>query len=316
MTTAALSTAHSKSDRPRRFVGLFSQRFVILLLGIGLPLFVYALFVGYPIIYNVYLSLTRWNGLSPRIDFVGLSNYRQLPSDRNFYLSLLNTLQWAGISLIIHVVLGMAVAIALFSGRMYFPTLFRSLLFLPVTMSLVAVTLMFSLILSPGFGVLDQTLHMLGLESFSRAWLGDYSITLYILIFIDAWAYFGVPLMLFHAGLGNIDKEQFEAARLDGANGLQIAWHVIVPNMRPVVLIVTMLSIIHSLKAFDVVSVMTRGGPAGGTNVLGYYMYVISFWRNQFGYGAAIAVVMLILSIGFAFGYLRNVAKDTLHVDS
>jgi ABC-type sugar transport system permease subunit len=182
-------------------------------------------------------------------------------------------------------------------------------------MSLVAVGLMYSLILSPGFGAFDQVLRAVGLGGLVRTWLGDYNVTLYVLILIDCWAYTGVPLMLFHAGLGAIDPELFDAARLDGANNLQIIRHVIVPGLRPVVLIVTMLSIIHSLRTFDVVSVMTRGGPGGGTSVLGYFMYSVTFSRNQFGYGASIAVIILLFSAGFAFAYLRGVAKNALYAD-
>jgi ABC-type sugar transport system permease subunit len=294
---------------------ILSERSAIYVLGIAIPLMIYVLFVGYPIIYSIYLSFTRWNGLSPQAAFVGLDNYIRMLSDPNFRLSFFNTIQWAVIALVIHVGLGMALAILLFSGLVYFPTLFRSLLFLPVTLSLVAVGLMFSLILSPGFGAVDQALQGLRLGFLIRPWLGDYDVTLYILVLIDSWAYLGVPLMLFHAGLGGLDREQFDAARLDGANGWQVARYIIVPGLRPVAGVVGLLSIIHSLKAFDVVSVMTRGGPAGGSDVLGYYMYNISFWRNQFGYGAAIAVVLLVLSVGFALGYLRTVARNALDAD-
>ena len=293
-----------------------SQKLLIYGLGVLLPLFVYAVFVGYPIVYNAYLSLTRWNGLSPTIPFVGLDNYLRLASDPGFRLALINTALWSVISLVIHIVVPMALAIILFSGRIFGPTLFRSLLFVPVTMSLVAVGLMYSLILSPGFGAFDQVLRAVGLGGLVRTWLGDYHITLYVLILIDCWAYIGVPLMLFHAGLGAIDPNLVDAARLDGASSPQIVRHVIVPGLRPVVLIVTMLSVIHSLRTFDVVSVMTRGGPGGGTTVLGYFMYSVSFSRNQFGYGAAVANVILILSVGFALVYLRGVARNALHVDS
>jgi ABC-type sugar transport system permease subunit len=293
----------------------FSKRAATYGLGIGLPLAIYAVFIGYPIIYNIYLSFTRWNGLSPHIQFIGLDNYFRMLSDQNFTLAFFNTLQWAGIALVMHVGLGMALAILLFSGIVYFPTLLRSLLFLPMTLSLVAVSLMFSLILSPNFGVVDQMLNAVGLSASIRPWLGDWNLTLYILILIDAWAYLGIPLMLFHASLGGLDPVLFEAARLDGATGWQIARYVIIPALGPAVMIVGMLSIIHSLKAFDVVSVMTRGAPAGGSNVLGWYMYEVSFWRNQFGYGAAIAVVMLILSVGFSVSYLRTVARNALHGD-
>jgi ABC-type sugar transport system permease subunit len=314
-------TDNTESLRIARRIGVTvgladsSQKLLIYGLGVAAPLLVYALFVGYPVVSNVYLSLTRWNGLSPTVPFVGLGNYVGLASDPGFRLALINTALWSALSLVIHIVVPIGLAIVLFSGRVFAPTLFRALLFVPVTMSLVAVGLMYSLILSPGFGIVDQAFRSVGLGGLVRTWLGDYDITLYVLILIDCWTYIGVPLMLFHAGLGSLDPHLVDAARIDGASPVQIVRYVIVPSLRPVVLIVTMLSVIRSLRTFDLVSVMTHGGPAGGTTVLGYFMYYVSFSRNQFGYGAAVAVVMLILSLGFALVYLRGVARNALHVD-
>src|SRR5207237_9682921 len=134
--------------------------------GVVLPLVVYALFVGYPIIYNIYLSLTSWNGLSPKVPFVGLANYVRLLHDPSFWNAFVNTVLWSVISLIINIVVPMVLAIILASGRIFTPTLFRSLLFLPVTMSLVAIGLMYSLILSPGFGAFDQVLRAVGLGAY------------------------------------------------------------------------------------------------------------------------------------------------------
>ena len=315
MIQASANIDHVNLGRRRSQAFVASgQKMFIFGFGVALPLLVYAVFVGYPIIYNIYLSLTNWNGLSSKVPFVGFANYERLMHDPSFWNAFVNTVVWSVISLVINIVVPMALAIILASGRIFAPTLFRSLLFLPVTMSLVAVGLMYSLILSPGFGAFDQALRAIGLGAFVRTWLGDYNITLYVLIIIGCWAYIGVPLMLFHAGLGSIDPELFDAARLDGAKPSQIVRYVVVPGLRPVVLVVTMLSVIQSLRTFDVVSVMTSGGPAGGSSVLGYFMYSVTFSRNQFGYGASIAVVILLLSAGFAVVYLRGVARNTLHV--
>lgn len=293
---------------------LVRHRFIFFF-GLVLPFLIYGFFVFYPIVYNVYLSFTKWNGLAPRAPFVGLANYRRLLFDPGFHNAIVNTAIWSLLSLAIHIVIGAGLAIFLNSGRVRFPTLFRSLLFLPVTMSLVSIGLMFSLILSPGFGALDLLLKSLGLDFLIRPWLGDYDTTLYVLILIDAWAYLGIPLMLFHAGIASIDPALFEAARLDGANERQIAWHVTVPSLKPQFLIVTMLSVIHSLKTFDIVAAMTAGGPAGGTSVLGYFMYTVAFRRNDFAYGATIGVVMLVIAAGFALGYLKGIARDSLHAE-
>jgi multiple sugar transport system permease protein/raffinose/stachyose/melibiose transport system permease protein len=293
----------------------FGEHRFIYLAGVVLPLAVYAIFVGFPLLYNVFLSFTSWNGLSSTAPLVGFANYTRLAADPGFRSSFFNSLQWTAISLCIHLVFGVGLAIILYSGRVYFPTLFRSLIFLPFTISLVSIGLMFSLILAPGFGAFDQFLKMIGLGVLIRPWLGDYHIALYIMILIDAWAYLGIPLMLFHAGLGGIDNDLYEAARLDGANEWQVAWHVMVPGLRPIMLMVAMLSAINSLKTFDLVSAMTGGGPAGGTTVLGWFMYQVSFRRNDFGYGATVGVVMLLFSAGFALVYLKSIARRALHAE-
>jgi raffinose/stachyose/melibiose transport system permease protein len=300
-------------DQPLRFWPDFRKHTFVWLGGIAAPLAVFVTFAGYPILYNLLLGFTTWNGLSREIKLIGLHNYIELARDPIFILSLLNSLKWTLLTLAFSVGLGFSLATVFFLERVYFPSLYRSLIVLPVTVSLVAVGIMFSLILSPGFGLLDQSLRVLGL-GLAHPWLGDYHTALYVLIGAGIWAYVGVPLMLFHAGLSEIDPELLDAARLDGASDFQIARYIFVPALRPVMVIVAILSVIQSLKTFDLVAIMTQGGPAGATKVLGYFMYMETFWNNRFGYGAAISIVILLLSSGFAWIYLRSVANNALHV--
>lgn len=292
---------------------MFRKHTFISLWGLVVPLIVFAIFAGYPILYNLFLSFTKWNGLSREIKPIGLNNYIELGKDPIFVLSLVNTLKWTILTLIFSLGLGLSLSIILFLGKVYFRGLFRSLIFVPVTMSLVATGIMFSLILSPDFGLLDQTLRALQLDWLIRSWLGDYHTTLYVLIAIGVWGYVGIPLMLFHAGLNELDPELLDAARLDGASDLQIARHILLPALKPAFVIVAVLSVLQSLRTFDLVATMTQGGPAGATKVLGYFMYSETFWNNRFGYGAAISVVILVLSIGFAWAYLRRVANNAIH---
>jgi raffinose/stachyose/melibiose transport system permease protein len=292
----------------------FRKHTFIWLGGIVAPLIVFAIFAGYPILYNLLLSFTNWNGLSRQIKPVGLNNYIELAKDPTFILSLLNSLKWTLVALVLSLFLGFSLAAVLFLGKVYFPALYRSLIFLPVTLSLVATGIMFSLILSPDFGLLDQALWHLGLGNLTRPWLGDYHTALYVLIGVGVWTYVGIPMMLFHAGLSDLDPELLDAARLDGASDFQIARRILWPALRPVVVMVAILSVIQSLKTFDLVAIMTQGGPAGATKVLGYFMYTQTFWNNRFGYGAAISVVILLLSIGYVWVYLRSVARSALHV--
>lgn len=287
---------------------------LVFLLGLVVPLSIFVIFAGYPILYNLFLSLTKWNGLSAEIKFIGLRNYMELVKDPVFLLSLMNTLKWTILSLVFSLGLGLLLSIALFLGKVYWPALFRSLIFVPVTFSLVATGIIFSLILSPDFGLLDRTLRTLQLSSLIRPWLGEYQTALYVLIAIGIWGYVGIPLMLFHAGLCELDSELLDAARLDGASDFEIARHILLPSLRPSFFVVAVLSVLQSLRTFDLVAVMTQGGPAGATKVLGYFMYSETFWNNRFGYGAAISVVILILSSGFAWAYLHRVANNAIHL--
>jgi len=155
------------------FAELFRKHTFVFILGLVAPLTVFTVFAGYPILYNFFLSFTRWNGLSPNIQPVGLHNYIELSRDPRFILSLVNTLKWTILSLLISLGLGLLLSIVLFLGKVYLPSLFRLLIFVPVTMSLVATGIMFSLILSPEFGLLDQSLRLLHLTGLSHFWLGD-----------------------------------------------------------------------------------------------------------------------------------------------
>lgn len=290
------------------------RHWFIYLGGIVLPLALYAIFIGYPILKTLYLSLAEWNGLDPEITMVGLDNYRTLLKDPIFKLSLVNNVKWAVVTLLFPVVMGLLLAVFLHSGKVYFTGPFRSTLFLPATMSLVTIGIMFALILNPVFGALNEGLRALGLGFLAHDWLGDPDTALYTLLAVFGWFYTGLPLMLFHAGISEIPQELFEAAKIEGANGLQVFWYVTLPLLRPVTIVVTMLTVITSLKAFDLVMVMTRGGPFNRTSVLGYFMYTESFWNYRFGYGAAISVVILLLSSVFAAIYLRNMAGEALDV--
>lgn len=296
-----------------RFWEMLRKHSFISLLGVVVPLIIFVIFAGYPILYNLFLSFTKWNGLSPEIKLIGLNNYIELVRDPIFLLSFVNTLKWTILSLILSLGLGLSLSVILFLRKIYWQCLFRSLIFLPVTFSLVATGIMFSLILSPDFGLLDQTLRTLQMAWLIRPWLGDYHMALYVLIAIGIWGYVGIPLMLFHAGLSELDPELLDAARLDGASDFDIARHIILPSLKPAFVIVAILSVLQSLRTFDLVAIMTQGGPAGATKVLGYFMYSETFWDNRFGYGAAISVVILIISSGFAWTYLRRVANNAIH---
>ena len=291
--------------------GELLRRKDIFAFGIVLPLAVYVLFVGYPVAYTLYLSFCQWDGFSRVVSYVGFQNYIQLFEDPDFWTALTNTILWTIGTLFFSNVLAFILAVALRSRSIYFGNFLRILFFLPITMSLVATGLMFSFILTPAFGALYEIARMLGFSN-GPDLLGEPSTALYTLIVVFGWSYIGIPLMLYDAGLTQIPNELYEAARLDGASAVQQLRLVTLPMLRPIFMVVTVLATIEALRAFDLVLVMTRGGPGHASDTLGYFMWVEFFHQRHFGYGAAISVVLLILSSSFALAYIRRSGRDAL----
>jgi ABC-type sugar transport system permease subunit len=283
--------------------------------GILVPLAVFAVFVGYPIVFTIYLSFFDWNGMAPVKTFVGLQNYRYLLlSDKYFYTALLNNVKWVGVTLSFPVLLGLIIAYGLRSRIIPAPALIRTVVFFPVTMSLISVGLMFLLILNPLFGAFDAILQSIGLGSLVMEWFGDYRIALYTLAVVSGWAFTGMPMILYFAGLGDVPKETFDAARIEGAGHFRMLTQVAVPQLRPVTAVVVMLTLFESLRAFDLVAVMTKGAPFGSTNVLGYLVYLESFWNSRFGYGATLSVAILVISILMATFVMKKLMKGAFDV--
>ena len=287
------------------------RHWVVFGLGVVFPLAVYVAFVGYPIAYTVYLSFQEWDGFSSVVHSVGLRNYQDLAHDPNFWQSFRNTIKWTIGTLFFTNVLAFLLAVVLRSKRVYFGTFLRLFFFIPVTMSLVAIGLMFSFILTPAFGALDQIAQAFGFSS-GPDLLGDPNTALYTLIAVFGWSYFGIPLILFDAGLTQIPQELYESARLEGANAFQQLRFVTLPILKPIFMVVTVLAVLEALRAFDLVLVMTRGGPGHASDTLGYLMWIQSFDERRFGYGAAISTVMLLMSSVFAIIYVRRAGRDAL----
>ena len=298
-------TSFIRFARAHKFVTVF---------GILMPLAVFAVFVGYPIVFTIYLSFFDWNGMAPHKTFVGLQNYRYLIGDRYFYTALLNNAKWVGVTLFFPVLLGLVIAYGLRSRIIPAPALIRTVIFFPVTMSLISVGLMFLLILNPLFGAFDTILQSIGLGSLVMEWFGDYRIALYTLAVVSGWAFTGMPMILYFAGLGDVPKETFDAAKIEGAGHFRMLTQVAVPQLRPVTAVVVMLTLFESLRAFDLVAVMTKGAPFGSTNVLGYLVYLESFWNSRFGYGATLSVAILVISILMATFVMKKLMKGAFDV--
>jgi ABC-type sugar transport system permease subunit len=294
----------------------FLRHKFVYLAGVVMPVIIFIVFVGYPVIDTIRLSFFSWDGIGFGKTWIGLKNYVDLVHDPRFYVALKNTGLWTILTLLVPVGFGFFLAVFLSSNKVYASGLIRSLIFLPTTMSLITIGIMFGLILNPIFGAANTILSNFGLGFLAHDWMGDPRINLYTLIFTYAWSYMGLPLTMFFAGIRQIPTELFDAAKLDGANSFQSLRYITIPMLRPVFTIVIVLAVVNSVKAFDLVFAMTRGGPAGATDVLGYFMYLQGFLSSQYGFAATVSVTILVISSVFVFIYLRTIAGESLHAES
>lgn len=264
----------------------------------------------YPMVYSIYLSLFQWNGISPTKVFVGFDNYIELFTDnRVFWIAFKNNVIWVLLSVTVPTGIGLALALVLntgFAGT----ALFRSVFYFPAILSMSIVGLIWSWIYHPTLGLLNQTLHALGWTWLELHWLSNPKIALYSVFVSAAWHNAGLPMLLFLAGLQTIPKECIEAARIDGATRAQIMRFVTIPLLRETTLIVIAITAINSLKVYDIIYVMTYGGPANQTQVLGTWMYFLTYNQNEVGLGTAIAVILFVMTMIFAVPYARYMARD------
>jgi len=270
-------------------------------------LVLYGVFVTYPIVQSIILSFHRWDGAAKVKQFVGGANYLQALKDPVVSLALMNNVAWAVGHILLAVLPGLIIAVVLarkLPGRVTFQTIF----FLPRLFPMVVVSIVWVWIYNPVFGLINNTLRAAGLGSFTRGWLGDSQFALWATIIAGSWTYFGFCMVLFLAALQNVDQTLYDAARIDGANAVQIFIHVTVPQIRPVITLVIAYTVIDVFKVFDLIYIMTRGGPGNKTQLLATYTYRRAFRENYVGYGACIAVLLtiLVLAISVVFIHYRE----------
>ena len=266
-----------------------------------LPAFlIYCAFLLYPLGRAVHLSLFEWDGLS-LATFVGLDNYVSLLSDERLKGAFGHALVFVFFFAIFPVGIGLVLAAVLTRARVRGLSMFRTIVFLPQVIAMVVVAVAWRQIYAPD-GVLNRTLRWAGLDSLTRAWLGDYTFSLPAVGLIGTWVTTGLVTVLLLAGMAKIPSEQFESARLDGAGQIREFFAIIVPAVRAEVTVALTLTIVVSLKTFDLVYVTTSGGPGSSTTVPSYEVYRRAFELGEVGSAAAVGVALtaLIFVISFA----------------
>lgn len=277
-------------------------------LFLAVPVLIYMIWVIGPMLYSFYLSFTSWDGFSPP-QFVGLKNFIRLFNDRVFYISLSNNLEWIILFMTVPIVLGLGLAMVL-NGNIPGEKFFKSSFFMPMVLSLVVCGLVWSWLYNPAFGLINSVLRAVGLDGLARGWLSDPKVVMEAVIAVAIWRQVGYVMILYLAGLQSVDPDLVAASKVDGASALQRFFHVILPQLAPITVIVIVISIVDSLRAFDLVSVMTRGGPFNSSSVLANYMYIQAFNNYRMGYGAAISVILFLISLVFILFYLTRIAKE------
>jgi multiple sugar transport system permease protein len=268
-------------------------------------------FLLYPAAKTLWLSLTDSNGLNtPK--FIGLKNYTNVFTDPAFSTSFQNTLLWVVGVMVLQVTLGLLIAVVLSSVRG--GDLIKTLLYLPSTISGAAVAVVWYFMFDPTQGVINTALRFVHLGGLAQDWLTNVPTNTWAMIVAATWQGLGPNMLLFLVGLQNIPREPLEAAMLDGANPVRLFWHITLPLLRPMLTIVVGIALINSFKVFDIIWVMTQGGPYRSSETLAVTMYRESFVSFQLGYGAAIAIVLVVIVMVVSIPYLRTMFRKDADV--
>ncbi len=267
-------------------------------------LLLYGVLTLFPTLETVRLSFTNAAGLGSTVSFVGLDNYRALANDTIFWKAFRQTLLW----LVLHVVLagGTGLLLAVLIARTKLgQRFFRTAFFLPHVVSLAVVGVIFSMVYDPFFGLLNGAFRAAGLDFMTRSWLGDPDLVLFSVAAASAWQGYGLYMLLFLAGLQNIDHSLYDVAAVDGANSLQQFRHVTLPGLREVSTLVLSLAMINGFKGFATVWVMTQGGPFYASELLNTYIFKLAFQFQQQGKSAALCMVLGLLAITLTIAFNR-----------
>ncbi|MCR5031710.1 MAG: sugar ABC transporter permease [Lachnospiraceae bacterium] len=281
---------------------------IILFLLPALILFVGVLIA--PIALSGYYSFFDWNGFGPK-EFIGLSNYRELFSSNaiGFMKALRNSLLLAALSVFVQLPVSLGLALILGRG-IKGERGFLAVYFMPVLISTVVIGQLWLKIYNPSYGILNVFLTKIGLESLTRIWLGTPETALGACFAPTLWQYVGYHMLLMYAGVKGVSPELREAAKIDGATNGQVNRYIVIPCIKPIIKVSVIFAITGSLKSFDLIYVLTNGGPLHATEVPSTLMINMLFLRNRYGMGSTIAVMLIILCFAFALLINRLFKED------
>lgn len=255
---------------------------------------IYLIFAVVPFFDSLVLSFQEWSGFGPRA-FLGLDNYFRAFSDKTFLLAVRNSVYLGVTSAFFSVIIGVLMAwMLLYVGKRW-GGFFRTVLFSPSMIPAVITALIFAFVYEPEIGILNSVLGMVGLENLQHAWLTNKGTALNCILFVSAWKQVGLTMVLCFAGMQGIDHSLIESARLDGATDFQIFKKIILPLIMAFVQLSTIFAVMSGLKIYDTVVALTNGGPAKATTVMPLWILQNSFSFNNYGYGAAMSMIFVVI---------------------
>ncbi|GAA0179015.1 sugar ABC transporter permease [Clostridium sediminicola] len=261
----------------------------------------FAAIIIMPIFMSSYYSLHAWDGIGDKI-FIGFENYKELflQNSDGFWRAVKNSLIFAAGSVFVQLPIALILALILSSGVKY-ERFYVSVYFMPVLISTVVIGQLWMKIYNPEYGLLNTALRFLNLDGLTRNWLGDTSIVIISVIIPVLWQYIGYHMLLMYASIKSIPAEVFESAKIDGANAFQQATKITIPLIKPIIKVCVIFAVVGSLKNFDLVYVMTGGGPAGASQLPSTLMVETIFSRNMYGYGSSMAIFIIVECFIFAY---------------
>lgn len=255
-------------------------------------------FVYYPIVENLRLSLYSWNAFSAHPVFVGLDNYKNAAEDPIFWRALRNNTVFAVTSLVFQVGFSLVLAAVLEEFvHQRLRGILRTIYFIPAVISITVAGILFSFLYNPQIGLLNRALGALGLESWQRSWLGEPGTAMWSIIAMSQWQSIGYTAILFVVAIQRVPREFYEAARIDGAGRVRSFFSITVPMVREMTTLITILTISGAFLVFNEVMVMTAGGPSNSSQVLGTWLYRNAFLNDDMGYASAIATVIFVITL-------------------
>ena len=265
----------------------------------------FSLFVLWPVVQSIWISFHKWSGFGEMV-WIGLANYQELFGDADFHTAFANNMRWLLLMLMAPLA-GLFLALFL-NQNVRGIRMIKSLFFFPFVINLVVIGLIFSWFYNPDLGLLAELLRLVGMEPIPV--LADENLATYGIIIANLWPQTAYAMILFLTGLTSMNSQVLEAGRIDGAAGWTMLWNVVLPQLRGAAFFAVVVTVIGALRSFDLIAIMTAGGPWGSSNVLAYMMYQESLFNFRMGYGASIAVILFLIMTVFIGFFLRTVVKN------